>query len=104
MQLIEHRGCAGHRSRTFYNRPLENIDVTGEHHERRRMRIAALKVLYLLGVTAVAFGVPGLESTRPVQWVILPGLMGLQILTLIACRISRFEIVRAVGWLKWLVL
>jgi hypothetical protein len=83
---------------------LENIDVTGEHHERRRMRIAALKVLYLLGVTAVAFGVPGLESTRPVQWVILPGLMGLQILTLIACRIRPFEIVRPVWRLKWLLL
>jgi len=104
MQLIEHEGFAGHRSRTLGNRPLENIDVTDEHHDRRRMKVAVLKVLYLLGVTAVAFGVPALEATRPVQWFILPALMALQILTLIACRISPFQIVRPAWRLKWLFL
>src|SRR6266436_4030467 len=104
MQLIEHEGFAGHRSRTLGNRPLENIDVTDEHHDRRRMKVAVLKVLYLLGVTAIAFGVPALEATRPVQWVILPPLMALQVLTLIACRIGPFEIVRPAWRLKWLFL
>jgi hypothetical protein len=78
--------------------------VTGEHSDRRRIKIAVLKVLYLLSVTVVAFAAPALEATRPVQWLILPALAALQILILVACRIGPFEIMRPVWRLKWLFL
>ncbi len=65
-------------------------------------RIAVLKVLYLLAVTAAAFAVPALEAMRWLQWYVLPGLLGVQVLVLVVCRVARHEIVRGIWRLKWL--
>jgi hypothetical protein len=68
-------------------------------HERGK--IARLKVLYLLAITAVIFALPVvLGGSR--QWVTIVGLLALQILILLACRISSRDIARPVSRLKWL--
>jgi hypothetical protein len=65
-------------------------------------RLAVLKVTYLVAVTVVAFAVPAVEATRQVQWYVLPGLLGVQVLALLVCGVARAEIFRGVWRLKWL--
>jgi hypothetical protein len=67
-------------------------------------KIAALKVIYLLAVTAFAFMVPAFAATRPARWFVVPALLALQIVILLACRIGVNEVVRPVWRLKWLFL
>jgi hypothetical protein len=73
-----------------------------ELHHVDRTRISVLKVFYLLAVAAIAFVVPAFVSTRPLQWIIIPTLLAIQVLMLLACRIVAFEIARPVWRLKWL--
>jgi len=73
-------------------------------HESRRERIAVLKVLYLLVVTAVAFTVPAFSWTRAAQWFVVPALMAIQIIALLVCRIKPAEIANPIWRLKWLFL
>ena len=61
-------------------------------HESRGNRIAVLKVLYLLAVTAVAFAVPAFAWTQGAQWFVMPALVALQIIALLICRIKPAEI------------
>jgi hypothetical protein len=66
-----------------------------------RSRLALLKLLYLLAVTAAAFGVPAIEATRPAEWYVVSGLLTLQVATLLACGIG-LPIILGAGWrLKW---
>src|SRR5215469_3720932 len=67
-------------------------------------KIAVLKVVYLLAVTAVAFTVPAVAATRPARWFVVPALLALQVIILLACRIGINEVVRPVWRLKWLFL
>jgi hypothetical protein len=66
-------------------------------------RWAVLKVTYLLAVTAAAFAVPAVETTRPLAWYVVPGLLAVQALTLLACGVERSEILQAVWRPKWLL-
>ncbi len=72
--------------------------------ESRRNRIAVLKVLYLLVVTAVAFTVPAFSWTQDAQWFVVPALMAIQIIALLICRIKPGEIAYPIWRLKWLFL
>jgi hypothetical protein len=67
-------------------------------------KIAVLKVVYLLAVTAVAFMVPAVAATQPARWIVVPALLALQIVVLFACRIGINDIVRPLWRLKWLFL
>ena len=67
-------------------------------------KVAVLKVLYLLAVTAVAFMVPAVAATRPARWFVVPAVMALQIIVLLACRIGINDVVRPLWRLKWLFL
>jgi hypothetical protein len=71
-------------------------------HVARRTKIPALKVLYLLVVTAVTFMAPAFAETRPARWFVVPALLVLQVLMLLACRVGTSEIVRRAWRLKWL--
>ena len=73
-------------------------------HESRGNRIAVLKVLYLLAVTAVAFAVPAFAWTQGAQWFVMPALVALQIIALLICRIKPAEIRNPIWRLKWLFL
>ena len=64
-------------------------------------KIATLKVLYLLAITAAVFAVPAVVGGWAL-WLTIVGLLALQILILLACRIASCEIVRPVSRLKWL--
>ncbi len=72
--------------------------------DRQPARFAMLKVLYLLSVTAAAFAVPAVQPTRPWQWPILLGLLGLQVVLLLPGRGLRGAILRTSWRLKWLFL
>jgi hypothetical protein len=65
---------------------------------------AVLKVIYLLGVTAVAFVIPAAAATRSARWFVLPVLLALQVFVLLACRIGVNDVIRPVWRLKWLFL
>jgi Cobalt transport protein len=67
-------------------------------------KVAVLKVLYLLAVTAVAFIVPTAAAIRPARWFVVSALLAIQILLLLACRIGVNEVVRPIWRLKWLFL
>jgi hypothetical protein len=73
-------------------------------HNDRSSRAAVLKVIYLLVVTVVTFMLPALPATRPLRWFIVPGLLALQLFTLLACRVPISQIVGPVWRLKWLFL
>lgn len=73
-----------------------------ELHHVDRTRISVLKVFYLLAVAAITFVVPAFASTRPLQWIVIPALLAIQVLILVACRIVAFEIARPAWRLKWL--
>ncbi len=64
-------------------------------------KIATLKVLYLLAITAAVFAVPAVVGGSAL-WLTIVGLLALQILILLACRIASRDIVRPVSRLKWL--
>jgi len=83
---------------------LELIRVIEIRHEGRRNRIAVLKVLYLLAVTAVAFTVPVCPWTQAAQWFVVPALITIQIIALLICRIELGEIANPIWRLKWLFL
>jgi hypothetical protein len=61
-----------------------------------------LKVLYLLAVTVAAFAVPSVEATRPARWLVIPGLLALQVIVLWRCGIRVREVWRSTWRLKWL--
>src|SRR5262249_17340030 len=67
-------------------------------------KIAVLKVLYLLAVTAVVFMVPAVAATRPARWFVVPALLALQVIILLPCRIGVNDVLRPVWPLKWLFL
>jgi hypothetical protein len=67
-------------------------------------KVAVLKVVYLLAVTAVAFMVPAAAATRPARWFVVPALLALQAVILLACRIRMTDVVRPAWRLKWLFL
>jgi hypothetical protein len=71
-------------------------------HQGPRRAFAVLKVSYLLAVTAIAFIVPGISYTRPVQWIVIAALLATQVIILIACRVRAIELTRPVWRLKWL--
>jgi hypothetical protein len=65
---------------------------------------AALKVIYLLAVTAVIFSVPALAGTPSLRWAVVLALLAAQVSVLIFCRIPVGAILRP-GWrLKWFFL
>ncbi len=61
-------------------------------------------MLYLLGVTAGVFAIPSLEATRPVRWVVVPGLLAVQVLALWWFGVRLREVSRPAWRLKWLFL
>src|SRR5262249_52024273 len=67
-------------------------------------KLAVLKVLYLLAVTAVAFMVSAIAATRPARWFVVPALLALQVGALLACRIGLNDVMRPGGRLQWLFL
>ena len=69
---------------------------------RGRARVAVLKVVYLLAVTAAVFAVPAAKTTRPLQWYVVPGLLTVQVLMLLSGGAGLRELLRAVWRLKWL--
>jgi uncharacterized membrane protein YgcG len=75
---------------------MAELDVT-----HRPAKIATLKVLYLLAITAAVFAVPSVVGGLAL-WLSIVGLLALQILILVACRIASRDIVRPVSRLKWL--
>src|ERR1700737_3963057 len=87
---------------TGKDRVLEKIEVAQVATDPRSTRRAVGKVLYLLLFTAIAFTVPALPATHSVRWIVVPAVFGLQVLMLLACRISRAELVRPVWRLRWL--
>jgi hypothetical protein len=66
-----------------------------------RAKIATLKVLYLLAITAIIFALPAVIGGS-LQWLTIVGLLALQIVILLACRIASRDIARPVWRLKWL--
>ena len=69
--------------------------------EGNRAAVAVLKVLYLLAVTTIVFAVPSVRFFRPWRWQIVAGIAAVQILTLLICRVSAAEVLRATTRLKW---
>jgi hypothetical protein len=63
-------------------------------------KIATVKVVYLLAVTAAVFAAPVFVASRGL-WLIVVGLLVLQFVILLTCRVGLTDIVRPVWWLKW---
>lgn len=76
--------------------------MSGLNQDGHRTSTAVLKVLYLLSVTIVVFVVPALSLTRFLQWVVIAGLLAIQVIALLFCRIGVRGIVRPPWRLKWL--
>ena len=68
---------------------------------RGRPRLA---VLYLLAVTVAAFAIPAWSATAPLQWYLVPSLLGLQVALLVAARIPVLDILAIATRLRWLFL
>src|SRR5260370_6703789 len=64
-------------------------------------KIATVKVVYLMAVTAAVFAAPVFVASRGL-WLIVVGLLVLQFVILLTCRVGLTDIVRPVWWLKWL--
>lgn len=77
--------------------------MASSQHDRSS-RVAVLKVVYLLVVTAVTFMLPALSAMRLFRWPIVAALLALQVLTLLICRVPISQIVRPAWRLKWLFL
>ena len=63
---------------------------------------AFLKVCYLLVVTALVFALPATGAPALTQWLVIAGLLALQAVVLLLCRVELRAIVRPVWKLKWL--
>ncbi len=72
-----------------------------EAHQKSA-KIAVLKVSYLIAVTVVVFAVPALALTRPVRWFVIPTLLGIQVITLLVCRVGLRDTLWSASRLKWL--
>lgn len=68
----------------------------------RRLLVPRLKVLYLLLVTGLAFALPAWRPTQLYKWYLVPGLLGLQVVLLLAVRVHPLDILRAALRLRWL--
>ena len=75
--------------------------ATEEQGKRPASAKAVLKVLYLLAVTTIVFALPSVKFFRPWRWQIVAGIAAVQIVTLVICRVSAAEILRATTRLKW---
>jgi hypothetical protein len=73
-------------------------------NDRGPSRLALLKVIYLLAVTAAAFGLPAFETTQWLSWYVVPAMLAAQILTLLVCGLGGSEVFRVAWRLKWLFL
>jgi len=69
---------------------------------QKNVKIAVLKVSYLLAVTVVVFAMPALSLTRPVRWFVIPTLLGIEVITLLVCRVGLRDTLRSASRLKWL--
>jgi hypothetical protein len=74
--------------------------LSGAH--QKNVKIAVLKVFYLLAVTVVVFAMPALSLTRPVRWFGIPTLLGIQVITLLVCRVGLRDTLWSASKLKWL--
>src|SRR6267154_467219 len=70
--------------------------------QQKNAKIAVLKVSYLLAVTVVVFAMPALSLTRPVRWFVIPTLRGIQVITLLVCRVGLRDTLWSASRLKWL--
>jgi hypothetical protein len=70
--------------------------------QQKNAKIAVLKVSYLLAVTVVVFAMPALSLTRPVRWFVIPTLLGIQVITLLVCRVGLRDALWSLSRLKWL--
>ncbi|MBZ5648657.1 MAG: molybdenum ABC transporter ATP-binding protein [Acidobacteriia bacterium] len=108
--LVESRANAGVQKGAGNKRWIDGAHAAkAERGDPRPVAAAArsfprLKVLYLLGVTALAFAVPAWSVTRAHRWQFLPALLALQVLLLLQARVSAGEIARGATRLKWLFL
>ena len=64
-------------------------------------KIATMKVVYLLAVTALVFAAPIFVPSRD-RWLIILGLLAPQFVILLTCRVGLYEIIRPVWRLKLL--
>jgi hypothetical protein len=69
---------------------------------QKTAKIAVLKVSYLLAVTVAVFAIPALSLTRPGRWFVIPTLLGIQVITLLVCRVGLRDTLRSASKLKWL--
>ena len=60
------------------------------------------KVCYLLSVTALVFALPATGAPTSAQWLVIAGLLALQTIILLVCRVEMPAIVRPAWKLKWL--
>jgi len=70
--------------------------------QQKNAKIAVLKVSYLLAMTVVVFAMPALSLTRPVRWFVIPTLLGIEVITLLVCRVGLRDTLRSASRLKWL--
>ena len=61
------------------------------------------KVCYLLAVTALVFALPMTGAPAPALWLVIAGLLALQVIILLVCRVELRTIVRPAWQLKWLL-
>jgi len=80
------------------------LTVAKSDQTTRPDKMPALKVLYLLGITAAVFALPAFAGPRATRWIGVLALCALQLVALIACRVKAIDIVRPVWRLKWLFL
>jgi hypothetical protein len=81
--------------------PPREDQLTEMHRGTRRTKIASLKVLYLLAVTAAVFATPVFVASRG-EWLIILGLLAFQFVILLTGRVGLHDIVRPIWRLKWL--
>ena len=60
------------------------------------------KVCYLLAVTALVFALPATGAPAAAQWLIIAGLLALQAIILLVCRVELRAIVQPAWKLNWL--
>ncbi len=60
------------------------------------------KVCYLLAVTALVFALPATGAPAAAQWLVIAGLLALQAIILLVCRVELRAIVQPAWKLKWL--
>ena len=75
-------------------RGLDGVGI-GRHRAFR-------KVCYLLAVTALVFALPATGAPVAAQWLVIAGLLALQAIILLVCRVELRAIVQPAWKLKWL--